>query len=153
MTTRAQLVAEARTWCGVAVVHQGRTRAGGVDCLGLVMAVGQASGAVGPIAEPEYYGRLPNSRRLVASLGAHLLELAQSPAAVLATVDDGDVVGLSWGKALHPMHLAIAATYDGRRTIIHADPRQRRVVEVTFAGVWTARACGLWRWPNLSEGV
>lgn len=161
MTTRAQLVAEARSWVGVPIFHHGRSREGGVDCLGLILGVAEGTAYPYPIAIPDY-GRLPNSHHLITAMDAHLLRLdwprARTDAGdcgdVAATADelgDGDVIGLSWGKRDHPMHLAIAATFDGRRTIVHASPNDRRVLEVTFGGVWADRACMAWRFPHLTD--
>lgn len=145
MTSSAQIVEEARSWVGVPTFHHGRTRAGGVDCLGLVMAVGEATGAIARagIVVPDY-GRLPNPKRLVAGMGA-------AGMIKIAAFDDGDVIGISWGLAGRPMHLAIAATYRDRKTIIHADPRAGSVREVSFAGVWAAgfAGCPAWRFPNV----
>lgn len=144
MTTPAEIVAEARAWCGAPLFHKGRSREGGVDCLGLVLVVGWATGAVpGDVVIPDY-AKLPNPRVLVAAMDAAARRLP------FAVPGDGDIIGLSWGKRDHPMHLALMATLDGRRTIIHASPRHGRVLETGFAGGWAASFCAAWRFPNLA---
>ena len=146
MVTRAAVVAEARTWRDVPVRHMGRNREAGVDCLGLALLVGIGSGAlVASIDEPDYYGRLPNPRRLVEGLARYMLPIA------LDQVGDGDVLALSWGLAGAPMHLAIRATWRERPTIIHglALVRPPRVVEMGYAAEWPDRACSAWRYPRL----
>jgi cell wall-associated NlpC family hydrolase len=159
MITREQIVAEARTWREVRTFHRGRSRAGGVDCLGLVLCVGQAVGALsaGDIAVPDY-GTLPNPRRLVAAMDAHAPRLAHPDSLAFAATPrqlvagaagPGDILGLSWGSAGNPMHLAILADYRGRSSIIHASPRDKAVKEVTLGGDLAAKVCAAWRFPNL----
>lgn len=148
MTTRDAIIAEARAWLDAPVFHRGRSRVGGVDCLGLVIGVGVGSGALvepGSIDVPDY-GQLPNPTRLVAGLARFMLAID------LADAGDGDVLAISWGARALPMHLAIRATYQGRATIIHAFPKARpaRVVEMSFAGDWIERTCSAWRFPGLS---
>lgn len=144
--SRAIVVAEARAWCGVPIFHKGRDRAG-VDCLGVVLCVGYGCRAlVGPIDIPDY-GKLPNPKRLVEAMDLGGVALPGG----IDDAGDGDIIGISWGVAGQPMHLAIRATYDGRSTIIHADPKSRAVVETGFAGPWLAAAegCPAWRYPLL----
>lgn len=158
MVSRADVVAEARSWKGVGIIHRGRTRKGGVDCLGLVIVTGVGSGAVddpGAALEPfEDYGRLPNPRRLVAGLDTFLTRACD-------TAKPGDVLALHWGAAEMPMHLAILAEAEGRPSIIHAYPlvRPKRVLEVSYAGIWPNRLCHdqatgrplVWRFPKIEE--
>lgn len=148
LVTRAAVVAEARTWLDVPVFHRGRTRKGGVDCLGLIIGTGVGSGAVADpneAAQPwAEYSRVPNPRALLAGLADLMVPIDHA--------GDGDVVALSWGERDLAQHLAIFATFEGRRTIIHADPRARpaRVVEVTYGSDWPGRACSLWRFPGMA---
>lgn len=144
--TGEDVAACARTWREVPIFHMGRTRAGGVDCLGLVICVGRELGLVGQDAEaPGYYGRLPNPKRLVEGLDRFMDRTAS--AAI------GDVIALSWGANKLPMHLAILAQVAGRATIIHANPRlnRPRVVEMGYAGDWPRRACGSWRFRGVGQ--
>lgn len=150
MVSREAVVAEARAWLGVPLIHRGRDRQGGVDCLGLVIVVGVGSGAVDdPGAALDAfgdYGRLPNAERLAAGLDAFLVRACD-------TGRPGDVVGLHWGRPGAVMHLAILADYAGRASMIHAYPliRPKAVVEVSFAGLWPNRVCGFWRFPNVED--
>jgi len=140
----AMIEAEARTWVGVRVFHKGRTRAGGVDCLGLVMGVGLASGAIsGPIDIPDY-GRLPNPRTLIRAMDAHTVPIDK------ALAGPGDIAGISWGLHEAPMHLAVIVSRPGRLMIVHASPEHGEVKETGFAGSWYARFCRAWRFPNVA---
>src|ERR1700722_18125429 len=146
--TRAAVVAEARTWKGVGVMHRGRTRAGGVDCLGLVMGAGIATGAVDDPGEASAwwkdYGRLPNPRHMRRALDESLVPIER------AAMQPGDVVGFDWGVRGLLMHLAILADFKGRLMIIHAYPltRPKRVVEVGYSADWPERYCAAWSFPN-----
>lgn len=44
MPRPSDIVTEAKTWLGVGFRHMGRTRKGGVDCIGLVIMVARALG-------------------------------------------------------------------------------------------------------------
>ena len=160
MTTREEIVAAARELVGAKLFHQGRTAAGGVDCLGVILVAGEACGALpGGLVIPDY-GRLPNPRRLVANMDAAAIRLtdhdalsfepAASPARqAQGEFGDGDILGMAWGLKGAPMHLGIAATFQGRRTIIQANPGLQRVTEAGFAGAWSSAFCVAWRFPNL----
>lgn len=157
---RAEIVAAARELVGVKLFHQGRTAAGGVDCLGVILVAGEASGALpGGLVIPDY-GRLPNPHRLVANMDAAAIRLVdhdalsfepKTPPARQAQgeYDDGDILGMSWGLRGAPMHLGIATTFQGRRMIVQANPGLQRVTEAGFAGAWSGAFCVAWRFPNL----
>ncbi len=150
----------ARTWLDVEVKHRQRTREGGVDCINLVIEVGVEADVLDrpPPGSPgdellKDYGRLPNPKRLIAGLEAHMLQLHKDD------VGPGDVVALSWGARDIPMHTAIFAEYKGRTTMILAYPLLRleigdrtrpRVREFTYGSDWPDRACSWWRYPRLA---
>ncbi len=135
MTTREEIVAEARTWKGTPFVHQGRLKGRGVDCLGVVAMVGRALGLTD--YDRTDYGRLPNPRRMRAELKAHLVEIP------LAAAKPGDVVHLSWGS--DPMHLGIL-TPEG---ILHAYSLVPAVVEHPVDGAWRAKMRFAYRFPGV----
>lgn len=54
MTSRAAVVAEARTWLGTPYHHQGRIKGQGVDCAMLLLEVYHACGLV-PYVDPRPY--------------------------------------------------------------------------------------------------
>lgn len=149
MPTRAEIVAEARTWIDAPMHHRGRSRKGGVDCLGLVIGAGVGSGGMRDPDEANWryrdYGRLPHPGRLVETLDHFLIRIDKADAG------PADVLALSWGARDLPMHLAIVGEFQGRLTIIHAYPHVRppRVIETTYAGDWVDRTCGAWRYPEL----
>jgi NlpC/P60 family putative phage cell wall peptidase len=145
---RAELVAEGRSWLRTPFRHQARVKGAGVDCANLIIAVGEVCGvlALDPNLWRRYegYGRLPNPRRMREALATFLHSIAAGDAG------DGDVAWLQWRKDL-PMHLAIAATFDGRRTIIHAYAGVKEVVEHGLTAEWENRIESWWRYPGLTE--
>lgn len=83
MTTRADLIAEARSWIGTPWVHQQRLKGVGADCVGFAGGVLIALGiyaADHPDALPfAGYGREPDGRRLQAACDVflHRIEWAE----------------------------------------------------------------------------
>ena len=143
------IVDEARSWVGVPFLHQGRSRAG-VDCAGLVIAVGEATGtlSIGDEAWRPYsaYGRQPSPKRMGQALAEFLRPVTPEEAMV------GDVAWIAWREPL-AMHLAILAEHNGRRTLIHALERERRVVEHGFTAEWPALVKAWFRYPGSGKGV
>lgn len=127
------VISEARSWIGTPVFHRGRVKGAGVDCVGLVFAAGVNAGAL--IVEPGLlkafdgsYGLLPNPVHLRAALDRWLVR-------VDGALEDGDVALMTLNTTV-AMHLGILARFQGRQTLIHANPNARppRVTEATFAG-------------------
>ena len=119
MILRSTIVAEARTWLGVPWKHQGRVRTG-VDCGGLVLLVTRAVGQ--PMEDvPFNYRRRPNGHDFTRYFFDTFDRV--SPESVM----DGDVVLMR--DDVLPCHCGFATTFQGRRGIIHASAKHRRVVE------------------------
>lgn len=153
MATAAEVQAEARTWVGVKLMHQGRTREGGVDCAGVVIRTGLDSGAAPAGASLEEvdahlgnYSRLPNPRILLKVVALYCNPIPKEE------LRPADVLALSWGAERKlPMHLGILAERDGRLMLIHAYSRmaKARVVEVGYSADWVDRTCSVWRYKGL----
>ncbi len=108
MTNRRRVIELARSFEGVRYRHQGRTRASGIDCLGLVALVGQGAGLTN--YDELHYGMLPDPANLLQKLRRYLVEIP------FRETRPADILLL----ALHshePQHLAILVE-PGR--IIHA---------------------------------
>jgi len=136
------LVAAARGWVGVKFHHQGRTREGGVDCLGLLVKVAEECGlahegvALCSLDRVDY-GRNPDTR----GLQDMLARVARQVTAYAA----GDVVLLSIeGRA---QHLALLADYPhaGELAMIHAYAPAHKVVEHRFDEAWRGRVAAAYR--------
>lgn len=149
MTPQA-VSAEARTWIGTRVFHRNipPLKGAGVDCLGLILAVGFETGALARFdwADVPEYGRLPNPKRLIEGCERYLVAIEPDQ------VGEGDVIALSWGISRDlPMHLAIRTEYRGRDMIVHAHAKAipPRVVEHGYSAEWPLRFCSAWRYPEL----
>ena len=131
MTTRADIVAEARTWLGTRYRHQARVKGVATDCIGLVGGVALACGVRGArewAADPSLhaYARTPDPALLLAACDRYFDRL---PAARRAR--EGDV--LLFALDGEPRHFALVseAAPTGPVRVIHAYAliAARRVVE------------------------
>lgn len=131
--TRAQIVAEARTWLRTRWLHQGRLRGVGVDCVGLAYEVGKAFQQFGEPPPP-----LPPYERTTAdNLMLRLCQqfLARRPGRIPAV---GSVVALR--VDLRQRHMGIIGDYPGGgASLIHAYAVNREVVEHRLDAEWADR--------------
>jgi cell wall-associated NlpC family hydrolase len=129
MTTRAEVIAEARSWLGVPWVHQGRSRAG-VDCLGLLLGVARAL----HLSDFEFrnYNLFNNPSMLFDLCDEHMDRVD------LQRAQPGDVAAISYPHVPH--HLAFLGDYrHGDLSLIHAlNLGKCQVVEHGLAH-WRAR--------------
>lgn len=150
MRNTDRLVACARQWIGTPYVHQHATRGHAVDCVGLIIGAGLEAGVL-PTWTPERwapyacYGRAPNPAHMSKAI-AEFLDPIDAPAS--EAQPDGSVAFMGWREHL-PMHLAIMATLDGRRTMIHAFAHVGAVVEHGFSAEWPGRVISWWSYPGI----
>lgn len=138
MTTRADIVAEAREWIGTPWLHQARLKGVGTDCIGLVGGVALALGLPGAQewdADPALhcYGRTPDPRVLLGGCNRFMDRIA------LDDVREADVLIMSFER--NPQHFAIVSAV-GPMYVIHAYAQRGRVVEngAEVAGARVQRA-------------
>lgn len=130
MTTRTELIAIARAWIGVPFRHQGRNRAG-VDCGGLLLAVGAEAGL--ELAQPGVYSQSPDPALIAAALGANCARIPYAQAL------PGDVLWLSF--AGEPRHVGLLTEIG----LLHAWEKPRAVVEHRIDATWRRRIRSAWR--------
>lgn len=123
MVTRAQVIAEARTWIGTRYRHEGRIRGHACDCVGLVLGVAQALG----LADVSLtgYGKIPQG--VESGCDAHMAR-AEPPRpgdVLLFRIEDG-------GEA---KHLGLMTDLG----VIHAYAAARKVCEHRIDGLWRRR--------------
>jgi cell wall-associated NlpC family hydrolase len=143
------VIAEARRFIDTKVRHGGREHGVEVDCVGLVTLAGVNTGAmerpdIDSLMAGGNYGLLPNPKHLTEALQRYLLPVAkgeQRPA---------DIVRFELAVGGGGMHLGILAQFQGRLTVIHADGKHRKVVEVTYSGMWERLTLDFWRFPGLA---
>jgi len=132
--TPTRIVAAARTYLGAAFVHQGRTRAHGVDCAGLVACVAYDLG-VRDVRITDYTPQ-PDQNRFRAILREHLAPIAY------AELEAGDVV--TFTIVGREQHLGIITDAAPLR-FIHAYQTAGRVVEQLLDPTWRRRLRGCYR--------
>lgn len=140
MTTRAEFVAEARTWILTPWAHQGRTR-DGCDCAGLLICVGQSLGLTE--FDLRDYERLPDGEQMMALCREHLTQIEQ-PA-----MQPGDIVVMRFD--VEPQHIGILGDYPygGGLSLIHSNQRVGKVVEHRLDAVWRARVVAVFSVPGV----
>jgi NlpC/P60 family putative phage cell wall peptidase len=135
MTTRAEIIVEARTWIGTRWHHQASRKGVGCDCIGLVAAVARELGIDGAAEydaalEVRGYGRSPDPKMLIEAADRFLRRIADD------TARPGDILVMRFTE--DPQHFAlVVSVYPWR--IVHAYAQARRVVEHQLDNVWRAR--------------
>jgi cell wall-associated NlpC family hydrolase len=137
--TRAQFVAEARTWVGTPYRHQGRLKGIACDCVGLVLCTAKALG----LTDIEY---LNYDKRPDGTLRTHC-ETNMEPIP-RAKLGDGDVLLFHWSR--NPMHLAIV-TDAAAGVIVHAYLPNRRVVEHRTDEKWWTQVAACYHVPGVTD--
>lgn len=113
MTTDAQFVAAARSYIGVKCIHQGRSRAAGVDCIGLVVLALRDCGIDAPLIAD--YGRTQAYRQFRPELAKYCARVGEA--------GEGIIILYMNSMALH---LGILTA---ENTVIHAPLEGERVKE------------------------
>ena len=139
--TRANVVAQARSWLGTPYQHQARCKGAGVDCAGLIIGVAHALGA--SLYDTTAYGRQP--------LGDLLLKLLQQHARPAG--HDwllGQIVLMRF--AAEPQHLGIlaAGASSNGLNLIHAYGHAGQVVEHRLSMLWHSRVLARFEFPGIT---
>lgn len=151
MTTRADIVAEARRWVGTPFQHQQRLREVACDCIGLVGGVGIALGLLP--ADPQQlpgideftaYGRQPDGVLFKAACDRYLVPID------VAAAEPGDVVAMTWLR--DPHHIGILTDHPaGGVAIVHAlNAGPCRVVEHRLDARWRGRVLLAYSYPGVA---
>lgn len=143
MTTRADIVAEARSWMDTPWVHQHRAKGVAVDCAGLVIGVARELGLVPGHFDFTGYGRQPDGT-LLAVCERHMVRVPR------AAMREGDVLVVTADQ--DPQHMGILVPYvHGGLALVHASSAAGRVVEhrVMFARNFAFRAA--FRLPGVED--
>lgn len=111
MRTKADIIAEARSWLGTPYRHQGRLKGVAVDCAGVIIGVGKACGCMPTDGSADItgYSREPDPVKMRTALRSLLdpIPLAEIGPACVA-----------WMRGVErPQHLGIVSE---RNTLIHA---------------------------------
>lgn len=140
MTTRADIVATARSYIGTPYSHQGRMRGIGLDCGGLILQVGKELQLLDWNTHPNY-GRKPNGNEMAAMCGAHL---------DIRAWDDRSAGNIGLFAFLgEPQHLGI---FTGDGGLIHVYMQARRCVEHRLDDEWESRLRLVYSYRGVSDG-
>lgn len=134
MTTRADFVAEARSWVGVPFRHQGRSRAG-VDCVGLLLVTCWALGLTTYNAKG--YGSTPDVE-FMRSECERLMVRSTEP-------QIGDVLLVRITKAL--THMMIRSEMGA---IYSRHMKPGKVVETVLPASWERRIVAAYTVPGVA---
>lgn len=149
MTTRTEIIEEARTWIGTKFHHQGRTRKkglskGGCDCIGLLIGVAKSLEIKSKNYPDKFlyefdktnYSRIPDGESLQNIFDDVLTKIE------INNIRPADVVLLKFEK--DPQHVGIITDYKISNTnyndytlgLIHSYASARKVVEHRFDELW-----------------
>lgn len=142
IVTRAQVVAEARTWLGTPWLHQHRVKGHGIDCIGLIICVARDLGLSPPGTDYTGYGRRPDGS-LMSLCGQHMRPIergAMQPGDVLVVAIEHD-----------PQHMGILGDYrHGGLSLIHAASKPGRVIETRLLFARNQQFRGVYALPGVA---
>jgi cell wall-associated NlpC family hydrolase len=138
------LIAQVRLLVGVPFVHQGRS-VHGVDCIGAI-----ALAAINAGLDPEAATGLKDTRDYGRSATPQLLAMVSRSCTRVRQAEPGLLVLFRFPDERDPQHFAILTD---RRTVVHADAKQGRVVEHGYRGLWLKWTHSLWRIPGVAYGA
>lgn len=147
MTTRAEIVAVARSYIGTPHHHMGRLPGVGIDCAGVLICAGRETGLVAADFDVPAYVPQPDGHSLLDWCREHL-----GPAVAQADMRPGDAIVLRAGP--RPQHLALLGDYrHGGLSIIHAcaDSHPPRVIETRLMFSRVLRFVAAFRMPGVED--
>jgi cell wall-associated NlpC family hydrolase len=132
------IVEESRSWIDVPFQHQGRTRHG-VDCIGLILCVMDAVGALpADLPAPDY----PRQVKDGALLRAICERCVRTP-----RPESGGLILIQWPMMKVPTHVAI---YSSGGNMVHAYQRAHRVCEIGYRAQWARWTHSFHRLPGVA---
>lgn len=148
MTTRAEIIAAARSLKGTPYLHQGRVAGekGGVDCVGVPVLVSWNLELKPRTWNITGYRRLPDGHSLMRHLDEHMGgEVSQD------AIQPGDLVVVSYAR--HPHHVGIVVDHPlGGLGLVHASALIGRVVETRLTFTTDMKFVAAFRFPGVIDG-
>lgn len=146
MTSRADVVRVARSFCGTPWHHMGRLPGVGLDCAGVPVCVARELGIVPPDFDVPPYTITPDGHSMIEWCDAHMGgRVAQS------TMQAGDMIVLI--TDMHPQHLGILTDHAyGGLGIIHASTfaDSKRVIETRLMFSRIQRFVAAYKFPGIT---
>ena len=151
MTTRTEVIKEARDWLGTRYRHQSSVKGVACDCIGLIFGVGAALGiypkdwhTLPGIEDFSSYGRTPHKDMLRKGCEQYAIPI------VWENAKAGDIVLMNFQN--EPWHMAILGDYPlGGFSLIHAYAPRRKVVEARLDSVWLDHITASYSLPGVTE--
>lgn len=141
MTSRADVIAEARRWIGTRWSHQGRKFGVGVDCIGLCHEVARVLGLASGVNVPATYERTPSNNQILRGCDRHLIRIQRPALGCL-------VVMRFQGE---PIHMGLIGDYPlGGFSLIHAYAKARKVEECRLDETWANRIVACYDLPGVA---
>lgn len=138
MTTRDEIIAEARTYIGTPFHHQGRLKNAGVDCIGLVVGVAKIFGLED--YDDYVYPKYPEKNQLMPKLET-ILERVD-----IEDAEPGDVLVFWINRHTRiPQHIGLKTDVG----MLHTFETIGRVVEHGLTKKWRRRLCAAFRFPGV----
>jgi NlpC/P60 family putative phage cell wall peptidase len=144
MTSRNDIVAEARRWIGTPYRHQASLIGAGTDCLGLIRGVWRTIVGGEPEVMPAYSADWAEPSGEEVLLAAAARWLRQKP---LNSNDIGDVIVFRMRSTGVAKHLGLTALRDGVATFVHAYS-DHGVVETALSAPWQRKIVGRFEFPQ-----
>ena len=144
MTSREEIVAQARRWIGTPYRHQASTLGAGADCLGLIRGVWRNLIGAEPEAMPAYtpdWSETTGDEDLLLAAGRWL---RPKP---LTSIDIGDVIIFRMRSTSVAKHLGLTATQQGMPTFVHAYTGHG-VIETALSAPWQRKIAGRFEFPR-----
>lgn len=137
MTTRSEVVAEARTWLGTPFHHQGRIKGVAADCAGVIEGVARHFGFVTVGQIPANYSHQPDGGTMRKVLRETMDEIS------VADILPADV--LLFAFDLDPQHVAMVTDLG----ILHSYSQVKRCIETSLDQTWRNRIRGAYRFRGI----
>jgi len=149
IVTKQMIVDFAMTYIGVPYVHQGRSRANGVDCIGLLREVAEHF----KLSNHDYfnYAPTPDGRTLIREMDkAFGVDDGYDGKPNTEPYEPGDVLCFWIRKRSKPKHAGIFTRMpDGRPGIIHTYSTLKCVTTHGLNDWWLDRICKVYHWPGV----
>ena len=136
---RRRIIDEARSWIGTPFHHQGRLKGVGGDCVGLIIAVGNALGLLPPGYNHTHYSRSPNGFRMRNVCDEQLDRVAE--------YIPGDILLMRFRK--YPQHMGIVVDLPKSLGLVHNYAEVGRCVEHTLDDEWDDMVLQAYRYRGI----
>jgi NlpC/P60 family putative phage cell wall peptidase len=151
VTTIAEVEKQARLYVGTPFRHQGRIRGLAIDCVGLVVCVGEDLGLLDragtPILRTDYpdYAAQPTDSFVLQEFRRRLnIRLPGEP------IEPGDLLAIRMPDLA--CHAAAVVDRAGCLYMVHAyDSGPRQCVEHILSKAWRSRIVGVFRFPGVTK--